>query len=245
MSSPGEKRDQSEGPEALVKKKRRIQRRPPSDAQWCLENVDKLDLKSFTIHTGMTDKTKTLTRYKNIISKWINDHAAKKRLLSDLKTWLSTVDSIAFWQERSRARTLAKSRAACSAFVDNMILEETPNAQRPPNDKVYQVENVEEEDEESEGEASAASNKETQTPWIIGNANMTDLFQKYCEHIDTIKHPLCLESSLKELLAVAGILFLAPMDHSPEMIKVFGQKTLDDTCKVVLDELMPANTPEN
>ncbi|KAG1135897.1 hypothetical protein G6F38_012450 [Rhizopus arrhizus] len=34
------------------------------------------------------------------------------------------------------------------------------------------------------------------------------------------------------------------MDHSPEMIKVFGQKTLDDACKVVLDELMPANTPK-
>ncbi|KAG0734441.1 hypothetical protein G6F29_013141 [Rhizopus arrhizus] len=191
----------------------------------------------------MTDKTKTLTRYRNIISKWINDHITKKRLLSDLKTWLDTVDSIAFWQERSRTGTLAKSRAAYSAFVDNMIMEETQNAQTPPNDKVDQVENVEE-DEESEGEASAASNKETQTPWIIGNANMTDLFQNYCEHIDTIKRPLYLESSLKELLAVAGILFPAPMDHSPEMIKVFGQKTLDDACKVVLDELMPANTPK-
>src|SRR6478735_5306924 len=101
--------------------------------------------------------------------------------------------SIAFWQERSRTGTLAKSHAAYSAFVDNMIMEETQNAQTPPNDKVDQVENVEE-DEESEGEASAASKKETQTPWIIGNANMTDLFQKYCEHIDTIKRPLYLES---------------------------------------------------
>ncbi|GAA5806218.1 hypothetical protein HPULCUR_011749 [Helicostylum pulchrum] len=233
MSSPGEKRNQSEGTEAQAKTKRKIQRQPPFDAQWCLENVGKLDLKSFALHIGLTDKTKALTRYRNIIRKWINDDATKKKLLSDLKTWLATVDSTAFWQEQSRTRTLANSRAACSAFVDKMITEETPNAQTPLNDKVDQVGNMEEEDEESEGDASAASNKD-----------MTDLFQKYCEHIDTIKRPLYLESSLKELLAVAGILFLAPMDHSPEMIKVFGQKTLDNACKEVLDELIPANTPK-
>ncbi|CAO0792741.1 unnamed protein product, partial [Mucor circinelloides] len=123
-----------------------------------------------------------------------------------------------------------------------MIMEETTIAQTPPNDKVDQAENVEE-DEASEGKASAASNKETQTPWIIGNANnMIDLFQKYCEHIDTIKQPLYLKSSFKELLAVGSILFFAPMDHSPEMIKVFGRTVLDDACKVALDELMTANT---
>lgn len=34
------------------------------------------------------------------------------------------------------------------------------------------------------------------------------------------------------------------MNHSPEMIKVFGQKALGDACKEVLDELMPADTPK-
>ena len=76
--------------------------------------------------------------------------------------WLATVDSTAFWHERSRTGTLEKSRAAYSAFVDNMIMEETPKAQTS-NDKVDQVGNVEE-DEENEDDASEASNKKTQTP---------------------------------------------------------------------------------
>ncbi|GAN07683.1 hypothetical protein MAM1_0171d07185 [Mucor ambiguus] len=49
---------------------------------------------------------------------------------------------------------------------------------------------------------------------------------------------------MKELLAVADILSLATMDHSPEMIKLFGQRTLNDVCDQMLCELMPANTPK-
>lgn len=92
-----------------------------------MENIDTLDVKSFALHTGLTDKTKTLTRYRNIISKWINDNATKEKLLTELKRWPATVESTAFWQERSRTGTIAESRAACSAFVDNMIMEETQN----------------------------------------------------------------------------------------------------------------------
>ncbi|KAI9339487.1 hypothetical protein BD770DRAFT_415243 [Pilaira anomala] len=54
--------------------------------------------------------------------------------------------------------------------------------------------------------------------------------------------PFPLETMLKELLAVADILFLAPMDHSSDMIKIFDQSTLNDVCNQVLGELMPANT---
>jgi hypothetical protein len=79
------------------------------------------------------------------------------------------------------------------------------------------------------------------TPWIVGNSNITDLFQQYHRHVTTIDHLFPLETSLKELLAVADILFLAPMDHSSDMVKIFGQSTLNDVCNQVLGELMPAN----
>lgn len=82
------------------------------------------------------------------------------------------------------------------------------------------------------------------TPWMIGDANMNNLFKKYCDHIDTIDHPLYLETSLKELLAFANILFLVPQDHSPKMINIFGQKTLDNACEEVLEKVMPATTPK-
>ncbi|KAI8878243.1 hypothetical protein K501DRAFT_33161 [Backusella circina FSU 941] len=56
------------------------------------------------------------------------------------------------------------------------------------------------------------------TPWIVGNTNITDLFQQYRQHVTTIGLPFPLETSLKELLAIADILFLAPMDHSSDMV---------------------------
>ncbi|KAI8067247.1 hypothetical protein BDF21DRAFT_466013 [Thamnidium elegans] len=55
------------------------------------------------------------------------------------------------------------------------------------------------------------------TPWIVGNIDIIDLFQQYRRHVTTIDLPFPLETSLKELLAVANILFLAPMDHSSDM----------------------------
>ncbi|GAA5804665.1 hypothetical protein HPULCUR_010168 [Helicostylum pulchrum] len=102
-------------------------------------------------------------------------------------------------------------------------------------------------EQENDGEASESSSSATMTdrtmdnempttPWIIGNANITDLFQQYRRCVDTINIPFPLEISLKELLAVTDILFLAPMDHSPAMINIFGQ------LKRLLGELMPANT---
>ena len=53
---------------------------------------------------------------------------------------------------------------------------------------------------------------------------------------------LTLETLLKELLAFTDILFLAPMDHSSDMVKIFGQSTLNDVCNQMLGELIPENT---
>lgn len=61
------------------------------------------------------------------------------------------------------------------------------------------------------------------------------------QHVNTIDRPFPLEASLKELLAVVDILFLVPMDHSPAMMKVFEQRTLNDVCNQVLGELVPEN----
>lgn len=86
------------------------------------------------------------------------------------------------------------------------------------------------------------TNEMSITPWIVGNNNITDLFQQYRQHVSTIRLPFPLETSLKELLAAANILFLAPMDHSSDMVKIFGQWTLNDVCNQVLGELIPENT---
>lgn len=110
----------------------------------------------------------------------------------------------------------SSSSATTTLFIDN-------NASSPTRDRTM-------------------DNEMPTTPWIIGNTNITDLFQQYRRHVDTIDLPFLLETSLKELLAVADILFLAPMDYSPTMMKIFGQRTLNNVCNQVLGELMPANT---
>lgn len=162
--------------------------------------------------------------------------------------------------------TVVRSRAACSSFVNNLVIEVTPKIQvacgEVIQDNVDQNINVVR--QENDGETLESSSCATRIPsidnnassptlnptmdnempttsWIIGNTNITDLFQQYRRHIDTLDFPFHLETSLKELLAIADILFLAPMNHSPAMMKIFGQRVLNDVCNQVLGQLMPAN----
>ncbi len=267
MASTSKKRESPQGFDSQRETSIKRQRQPPSDASWCLGNLATLNLESFALHFGLTDKVKTLTRYRNIMNKWINDDVVRNNLLNDLDRWSATVNFVAFWQERARTATIVQSRAACSSFVDNLIMEVTPKNQvaygENIQDNVDQNINVVEQENDSEALESSSSatmtpfidnnassptldrtmdNEMPTTPWIIGNTNITDLFQQYRRHVDTIDLPFPLETSLKELLAVADILFLAPMDYSPAMMKIFGQRTLNDVCNQVLGELMPANT---
>lgn len=201
------------------------------------------------------------------MNKWINNVVVRNNLPNDLDRWSATVNFVAFWQERARMATVVQSRAACPSFVNNLTMEATPKNQvaygENIQDNVNQNINVVE--QENNGEALKSNSSATMTPfidnnassptldrtmdnempttpWIIGNTNITDLFLQYRRHVDTIDFLFPLETSLKELLAVANILFLAPMDHSPAIMKIFGQRTLNDVCNQVLGELMPVNT---
>ncbi|CEP15453.1 hypothetical protein [Parasitella parasitica] len=200
-----------------------------------------------------------MTRYRNILNKYISDDHVRKNLLDDLKNWSDTVNFVVFWQERARTATVVQSRAGCSSFVNNSIMEVTPKSQDnvDQNINVIEQENEDEAFESSSGatttpfiinNASSPALDRTMdnviptTPWIVGNTNITDLFQQYRQHVTTIGLPFPLETSLKELLAVSDIIFLAPMDHSSDMVEIFGQSTLNDVCNQVLGELMPENT---
>lgn len=259
MTPTGEKRNPPQRSNTQKEPKKRRKRQPPPDAAWCLENLDTLSLESFALHFGLTQKLKTLTRYRNILNKYISDENTKKNLLDNLKMWSDTINSVAFWQERARTATVVQSRADCSSFVNNLIMEVTPTTQDDVDSSVSATE------QEIESEAFETSSSPTTTPsiindesslaldrtvdnatpitpWIVGNTNITDLFQKYRQLITTIDPPYPLETSLKELLAVAEVLFLAPMDHSSDMVKIFGQNTLNAVCNHVLGELMPDDT---
>ncbi|CAO3703510.1 unnamed protein product [Rhizopus stolonifer] len=252
MTSAGEKRNPPRRSNSQKEPRKKRQCQPPSDAVWCLENLDTLSLESFALHFGLTQKLKTMTRYRNILNKYISDDHVRKN-------WSDTINFVAFWQERARTATVAQSRADCSSFVNNLIMEVTPKSQ----DNVDQNINVMEQENEDEAFESSSSATTTPfninnasslaldrtmdnviptTPWIVGNTNITDLFQQYRQHVTTIGLPFPLETSLKELLAFTDILFLAPMDHSSDMVKIFGQSTLNDVCNQVLGELIPENT---
>ncbi|CAO0800361.1 unnamed protein product [Mucor circinelloides] len=86
-------------------------------------------------------------------------------------------------------------------------MEVTPKSQ----DNVDQNINVMK--QENEDEAFESSSSATTTPFIINNASSLALDRtmdnQYRQHVTTIGLPLPLETSLKELLAVADILFLA------------------------------------
>lgn len=109
-----------------------------------------------------------------------------------------------------------------------------------------------EEKEENDNEAFDPNANTTITPsittpitaWMVGDADIASLFREYRIFVNTIDIPLHLETSLKELLSVAGILFLAPNDYSPTMMNVFGQRTLNDLSNQLLNEFMPATTPK-
>ncbi|KAI9030995.1 hypothetical protein CLU79DRAFT_831528 [Phycomyces nitens] len=152
------------------------ERQTPSDASWCLEDVATLSLESFALHFGLTNKVKTLARYRNIVNKWIDDDIVKENLLDDLDRWSITVNFVAFWQERARTATIAKSRSACSSFVDNLIVA-TMTRFIDNNDSFPTLDRI-------------VKNEIPTTPWILGNTNITDLFQQYRRHVDNIDLPL-------------------------------------------------------
>lgn len=128
MSSSCKKRRSPQAAESQSDASLKRRRRPPPDALWCLENLATLNLKTFSLRFGLTDKLRTLTRYRNILNKWVDNDVVKNNLLDDLDRWTGTVEFVAFWQERARTATVVRSRAACSAFVDTLIMDVTPGA---------------------------------------------------------------------------------------------------------------------
>ncbi|KAI9480454.1 MAG: hypothetical protein EXX96DRAFT_480952 [Benjaminiella poitrasii] len=155
MTSAGEKRNPPRRSNSQKEPRKKRQRQPSSDAVWCLENLDTLSLESFALHFGLTQKLKTMTRYRNILNKYISDDHVRKNLLDDLKNWSDTINFVAFWQERARTATVAQSRADCSSFVNNLIMEVTPKSQ----DNVDQNINVMEQENEDEATLNDVCNQ--------------------------------------------------------------------------------------
>lgn len=136
------------------------------------------------------------------MNKWIDDDVVRNNLLNDLDRWSATVNFVAFWQERARTATVVQLRAACSSFVDNLIMEVTPKNQVAYGENIQDNvdQNINVVEQENDGEALESSSSATMTPfidnnaasptldrtmdnempttpWIIGNTNITDLFQ--------------------------------------------------------------------
>ncbi|KAG1638292.1 hypothetical protein G6F44_008983 [Rhizopus delemar] len=136
------------------------------------------------------------------MNKWIDDDVVRNNLLNDLDRWSATVNFVAFWQERARTATVVQLRAACSSFVDNLIMEVTSKNQVAYGENIQDNvdQNINVVEQENDGEALESSSSATMTPfidnnaasptldrtmdnemptapWIIGNTNITDLFQ--------------------------------------------------------------------
>jgi hypothetical protein len=65
----------------------------PSDAQWCLNNINELSLKSFAVNFSLYDRMYAHTRYKNIITK--NVPAEQKgSLIQEMAIWMKLKDVV-------------------------------------------------------------------------------------------------------------------------------------------------------
>ncbi|KAG0190283.1 hypothetical protein DFQ28_002265, partial [Apophysomyces sp. BC1034] len=101
-------------------------KRTPNDAQWCLNNIDDLSLKTFVANFSMTDRMYASTRYKNILTKYApTDH--KKRLLQELATWTKSTDAIDFWKEMKREAALRTTEATCYQVINKLLTTDSQN----------------------------------------------------------------------------------------------------------------------
>lgn len=101
-------------------------KRTPCDAQWCLDNINDLSIKSFATNFSMSDRMYATTRYKNILTKYApTDH--KERLLQELAIWTKSMDVVDFWKEMKRKATLRTTDSICSQIINKLLTTDAQN----------------------------------------------------------------------------------------------------------------------
>jgi hypothetical protein len=181
------------------KRKRRI----PSDAQWCISNVDTLTPKSFFLFFHHTEKDLATRRYKLIIDKWI-DASNRTRLVNGLKAWRKSEEMILFWRE--------KAASSSSTDVETLVGVEGESGDTLNKE--------------------VSCNVQQQSRWFFKGEDVTDLFFKYRNRIVDIinnsKDGIFLENRVIEIIGHFHILFLAPGHFSDIQKSIFSEVLLNE-----------------
>ncbi|KAG1136679.1 hypothetical protein G6F38_011867 [Rhizopus arrhizus] len=120
----------------------------------------------------------------------------RSNLLDDVDRWSSTVNFVAFWQERARTATVVQSRVAYGENIQDNIDQNINVVEQENDGEVLESSSSATMTPFIDNNASSPTldrtmdNEMPTTPWIIGNTNITDLFQQYRRHVDTIDLPL-------------------------------------------------------
>ncbi|KAG1117398.1 hypothetical protein G6F42_013449 [Rhizopus arrhizus] len=218
-------------------------KRTPCDAQWCLDNIDDLSIKSFATNFSMSDRMYATTRYKNILTKYApTDH--KERLLQELAIWTKSMDVVDFWKEMKRKATLRTTDSICSQIINKLL---TTDAQ-----------NLLEFIDTSTDQGLPTATPE-QTPVCISAALEPDRLVEATSMQDLLPTPPLpstnqdntrgnedsnedsnndSEWTFNEILALSNILFLAPNQHSDLKVQVFGCQVVDSLCHATINRFM-------
>ncbi|KAG1137623.1 hypothetical protein G6F37_011071 [Rhizopus arrhizus] len=186
----------------------------------CLNNVESLDIKIFTLQFGLFDRHYSSSRYRTIVDKYF-DQDAKDALLNDLKQWNSSIESTRFWKERARVKAIVETRSACSNFVNETIVQETPSsaafanrgassAGQSADDEVH---NNSQDDINGRGDAdvetptipydyNCSTNAALDTPWLVNNTSIAELFREYQCQARATQQLFQLETDMQDVLSL-------------------------------------------
>ncbi|ORX49518.1 hypothetical protein DM01DRAFT_1409488 [Hesseltinella vesiculosa] len=218
--------------------RKRRRRSFPSDAQWCVDNKDRLTCKRFVEHHGILVKTKALQRYHNIIKRYLPDMSGQ--LKSELKSWKQTADWSEFWMKKQIQLARLETRQSCLNFSQTVLRVETS--------ALTGEDEVASNNEQSDGSGTSSPTTppnaspivSTCSPWIVSGMDVAKLFAKYkgqsIEHGDST--PLDIGCSLHDILSVTGILLLSRNQHGKRLSSVFGNDNLDKLTDTLLSSTL-------
>ncbi|ORY97441.1 hypothetical protein BCR43DRAFT_489776, partial [Syncephalastrum racemosum] len=236
-------------------------KRPPCDAQWCLDNINDLSVKSFATAFSMADRVYAHARYKNILAKYApNEH--KKRLLEEHAIWKRSMDEQVFWKDMKRKAALRTTEATCSEVVNTMFTSDAQNlldsieasahqasptatAETTPGPALAETPEAASSttplSSTKQEDARGNEGRDNSRQWALGGTKMANLFKQYRHEIKSQaanKSSFHAECDLQEILALSNILFLAPGQHSDLKMQVFGCQVVDSLCRTAVAQFM-------
>ncbi|KAI9469731.1 MAG: hypothetical protein EXX96DRAFT_379533 [Benjaminiella poitrasii] len=104
-------------------------KRMPLEMHWVQTNIDRFDHLLFFNHFTSYCKDKAIRRFKFIVNGWIQDEAAKERLMFNFWSWRKSKESKIFWKEKEVAIALSNSNTAelCNEESSTLISASTVN----------------------------------------------------------------------------------------------------------------------